>query len=215
MTQRSGIIRHSTSSIVHPAVGTVGIPSPGKISARRESNECFSFPQRDFDPQGRPPRPPSAPSQEAAGLLRHQSDEWATSRDRFAEWDRKSYFDLDVAATTENALCARFCAVESDGLVQGLPGTVRCIPPHSSVGKWVKKAYESSLADAIVVCLVPPRTDTRWWQEWATRAKCRFITGRLHFGEEKSGRPFPSILLVFRPSTADEGSGAAPFGRRG
>ena len=31
------------------------------------------------------------------------------------------------------------------------------------------KAYRSSLEGATVVCLVPSRTDTRWWHEWAMR----------------------------------------------
>jgi site-specific DNA-methyltransferase (adenine-specific) len=38
---------------------------------------------------------------------------------------------------------------------------VFCNPPYGrEIGRWVEKAYESSLAGALVVCLLPARTDT-------------------------------------------------------
>jgi hypothetical protein len=36
-------------------------------------------------------------------------------------------------------------------------------PPYSQIGEWMRKAHESALAGSLVVCLVPARTDTRWW----------------------------------------------------
>jgi site-specific DNA-methyltransferase (adenine-specific) len=61
------------------------------------------------------------------------------------------------------------------------------------------KAREASVAGATVVCLVPARTDTRWWHESAMRAaEVRLIRGRLHFGAGHAPAPFPSAIVVFR-----------------
>jgi hypothetical protein len=63
----------------------------------------------------------------------------------------------------------------------------------------MKKAYESSLKGATVVCLVPSRTDTRWWHEFAIKGEITFIKGRLKFGDSKNSAPFPSAIVVFSP----------------
>jgi site-specific DNA-methyltransferase (adenine-specific) len=62
----------------------------------------------------------------------------------------------------------------------------------------MKKAYESSQAGATVVCLVPSRTDTRWWHDYAIKGQIEFIRGRLKFGDAKNSAPFPSALVVFK-----------------
>jgi site-specific DNA-methyltransferase (adenine-specific) len=33
----------------------------------------------------------------------------------------------------------------------------------------MKKAYDESQLGALVVCLVPARTDTKWWHDYAIR----------------------------------------------
>ena len=71
-------------------------------------------------------------------------------------------------------------------------------PPYGrEIGAWMKKAYESSLQGATIVCLVPARTDTRWWHEYALNGQIEFIRGRLKFGNSKNSAPFPSALVVF------------------
>jgi len=37
----------------------------------------------------------------------------------------------------------------------------------------MKKAYIASLDGATVVCLVPARTDARWWHDFAMRGEIR------------------------------------------
>jgi hypothetical protein len=65
---------------------------------------------------------------------------------------------------------------------------------------WIRKAHESSLAGATVVCLIPARTDTRYWHDYVVRGEIRFIKGRLKFGGNGSASaPFPSAVVVFRP----------------
>ena len=86
-----------------------------------------------------------------------------------------------------------------DGLTQEWFGNVWMNPPYGrDIKAWMKKAYEQSLYGAKVVCLVPARTDTSWWHEYAMKAReIRFIRGRLRFGNSKENAPFPSVVLVF------------------
>lgn len=70
-------------------------------------------------------------------------------------------------------------------------------PPYGrEIGKWVKKAAESN---ATVVCLLPARTDTKWFHEYILgKAEIRFVKGRLKFGDGKNSAPFPSMVVIFR-----------------
>ena len=78
-------------------------------------------------------------------------------------------------------------------------------PPYGrEIGDWVKKAYEASRLGATVVCLIPARTDTKWWKEYCLKANdAIFLTGRIKFFENgvalKAGAPFPSVIVVFYP----------------
>ncbi len=75
-------------------------------------------------------------------------------------------------------------------------------PPYGrEIGKWVKKAYDSTLAGATVVCLVPARTDTAWWFDYCAKGEIRFLRGRLKFGGSKNAAPFPSAIIVFSPDS--------------
>ena len=81
-------------------------------------------------------------------------------------------FDLDVCATKENAKCEKYFTKEQDGLSQIWTGNCWLNPPYGrSIGNWVKKAYDSVQAEEanIVVCLLPARTDTRWFHDYCCR----------------------------------------------
>ena len=51
----------------------------------------------------------------------------------------------------------------------------------------MKKAFKESLRGALVVCLVPARTDTEWWHRYAMRGEIRLYRGRIRF--EGGGAP--------------------------
>jgi len=77
-------------------------------------------------------------------------------------------------------------------------------PPYGRViGDWMRKAYEESQRGALVVCLVPARTDTAWWHDYAAKGDVTFIRGRLKFGDGKNSAPFPSALVVLKPQNMD------------
>lgn len=127
--------------------------------------------------------------------------EWSTPDDVYRKLDSEFHFDLDVCSTHENAKCERHFTVEDDGLSQPWEGTCWVNPPYAKnvMSKWVKKAYESSLQGATVVCLIPSRTDTAMWHDYCMKGEIRFIRGRLKFGGSKDSAPFPSAIVIFRP----------------
>ena len=71
-------------------------------------------------------------------------------------------------------------------------------PPYGRViGTWMQKAYqESRKQNTVVVCLIPARTDTAWWHNYAMRGEIRLVRGRLKFGGCKNCAPFPSAVVI-------------------
>ncbi|MDE3023874.1 MAG: adenine methyltransferase [Pseudomonadota bacterium] len=132
--------------------------------------------------------------------------EWSTPADLFKKLDDIFHFDLDVCATAENAKCRRYFDKSQDGLSQIWKGTCWMNPPYGrEIGSWIKKAHEASYvsfgsvyhAAARVVCLVPARTDTRWWHDYTGFGYVIYIRGRLKFGGCKNSAPFPSAIVLF------------------
>jgi len=131
-------------------------------------------------------------------MFSSETDLWSTPQDFFDKYNAIHNFDLDVCATKENAKCKSFYTLENDGLSQFWIGHCWMNPPYGrEIGAWMKKAYESSLWGAKVVCLVPARTDTKWWHDYAMKGEIEFIKGRLKFGNAKNSAPFPSAVVVF------------------
>lgn len=133
-------------------------------------------------------------------LWSKDSAEWATPQDLFDSLNTLYDFNLDVAATAENAKCSRFFTKEEDGLSQDWEGSrVWCNPPYGrQIGKWVQKAYEESRKPGtLVAMLLPARTDTAWFHDYAMKGKVQFLRGRLRFGGVENNAPFPSIIVIF------------------
>lgn len=127
-----------------------------------------------------------------------KTDLWATPQEFFDKYNALYGFSLDVCANKDNAKCSKFFSIEDNGLEQDWSGSCWMNPPYGrEIIHWMKKAYESSLCGATVVCLVPARTDTKWWHEYAMKGDIEFIRGRLKFGGSKNSAPFPSAVVVF------------------
>lgn len=129
------------------------------------------------------------------------SDEWPTPEGFFAHLDDEFHFTLDPCATRRNAKAKRYFTRASDGLRQPWSGSVFMNPPYGRVIRdWIAKAYSESQRGAQVVCLIPSRTDTRYWHDYVMRAdEIRFVRGRLRFEGGAHCAPFPSAVVVFRP----------------
>ena len=126
------------------------------------------------------------------------SNEWTTPQDYFNVLNKEFNFTLDPCCTKKSAKCDKFYTLEDDGLSKDWSNEIVFMnPPYGrEIKYWIKKAYEESLKGAIVVCLVPARTDTIYWHEYCMKGEVRFIKGRLKFSG-KDAAPFPSALVVF------------------
>ena len=129
------------------------------------------------------------------------TDEWPTPRWLFDALHAEFGFTLDPCATPENAKCPVYFTKLEDGLRQEW-GKHRVFmnPPYGRViGDWVGKAHRTSREDGLVVCLLPARTDTRWWHDHVMQAaEIRLLRGRLTFEGGRHPAPFPSAIVVFR-----------------
>lgn len=130
--------------------------------------------------------------------------DWATPPEFFTPLHQEFGFTLDVCASAENAKCSRYFTEVDDALSQEWTGTCWMNPPYGAdLPQWICKAYQSSLNGSTVVCLVPARTDTRWWHEYVEgKAEVRFVRGRIKFVGAPYNAPFPCVVLVYRPVAA-------------
>lgn len=129
-----------------------------------------------------------------------KTDLWATPQDFFDKYNAIYNFNLDVCANEENAKCKNFFTKEHDGLKQDWVGSCWMNPPYGrEIKQWMKKAYTEHIKHgSTIVCLIPARTDTAWWHEYAIKGNIEFIRGRLKFGNSKNSAPFPSAVVVFK-----------------
>ena len=146
---------------------------------------------------------------QSAVMFSRASDNWSTPQDFWDSLNEEFHFVLDAAATAENTKCPRYLSCTGNALTADWT-PYRMIwlnPPYSQCRKFIAKAADAAKHGATVVCLVPSRTDTRWWHErvWdrsqhAARpgVEIRFLKGRLTFGGATAGAPFPSVVIIFR-----------------
>lgn len=138
------------------------------------------------------------------GLFTSKTDMWATPQEFYNLLNEEFHFELDVCAIAENAKCDKYYTPEIDGLKQEWKGICWMNPPYGrDIRDWMKKAYEESQKGTTIVCLVPARTDTRWWHDYCMKGEIRFIKGRLKFGNSKNSAPFPSAVVIFNGNTLE------------
>lgn len=128
---------------------------------------------------------------------RDSRDDWPTPQwlvDKLAA--EFGPFDLDPAASPDNAKAPRFCTEADDGLAQPWKGRVFLNPPYGgAVGKWVAKARDEVEAGnaELVVCLVPARPGTGWYEDACRRRLVRTLPGRPVWPRAN----FNSAIIVF------------------
>lgn len=126
--------------------------------------------------------------------------DWETPWDIFNPIDANYHFTLDVCASQNNAKCERYFTKETNGLEQSWANEVCWMnPPYGrQIVPWVKKASEEVQRGAIIVALLPARTDTKWFHDYVLPfAKVQFLKGRIIFVGASHGAPFPSILAFY------------------
>jgi len=138
-------------------------------------------------------------------------DEWETPQWLFDELNAEFRFKLDPCSRGGNNKCENhFDAAKVDGLEQDWwpYRSVFMNPPYGrAIGHWIEKAYKESLHGCTVVCLIPARTDTKYWHKYCTKGEVRYLEGRLKFrGYSKKHNEviddvpatFPSAIVIFR-----------------
>ena len=150
-------------------------------------------------------------------LFSSARDDWETPQFLFDGLNAEFGFELDVCASSSNAKCNTYFDKTANGLAQPWSGVCWMNPPYGrTIEKWVHKAfYESQLRGALVVCLLPARTDTRWWHKYVSRAsEVRYLKGRLKFAGAENSAPFPSAVVIFKPPRCGDSSTSFLFQER-
>ncbi len=153
-----------------------------------------------------------------------EKDEWRTPPELFGLLDSEFIFQLDAAATPENALCDYFYTKEEDALGRSWRGLrVFCNPPFSKAGDFLRKGIEEFKKGATCVFLLrADGVETKWWRDnllkennvynadsqelYESRFQIRFLTPRVNYlkpvGTRQIGVKFPSAVVVMRPTWA-------------
>lgn len=164
------------------------------------------------------------------------SDEWSTPVAFFSRLDEEFHFKFDAAAQLHNRMCGDYLGPDHDDprfrdalaadwtqamdcFEATLHGAVWLNPPYSKCREFIAKAVTEARRGLTVVCLVPSRTDTRWFHDhvWDRAShlpwpgvEIRFVKGRLTFGGAPAGAPFPSVVIVFRPFAQGDNETTVP-----
>lgn len=142
---------------------------------------------------------------------------WRTPGRIFADLDTEFGFTLDPAASAPIRPDIEWFGEDEQGLWREWSGRVFVNPPYGRViADWMRKIVLERERCDVIVALVPARTDSAWWHDYAMQAdEIRFIRGRLSFegvdAPKGHNAPFPSVLLVYRGSHAEHHHGWAAY----
>lgn len=137
-------------------------------------------------------------------------DSWETPDYFFKLLDNQFNFTLDPCATPGNTKCKKYFTKKQDGLKQDWQGEkVFVNPPFSQINDkkdrkgWVWKCYNEGIKEnTLVVMILPPRTDTKYWHNYIMKAnEIWFCKGRVNFlkngKKPKKGATFPLAIVIF------------------
>lgn len=129
------------------------------------------------------------------GLFSSASCHWETPKELYDSLNAEFHFDDDPCP-----IGIPDPLYSDDGLAREWGSRTFLNPPYGrAIAKWIHRAYTEGQNGKLVVCLLPSRTDTKWWHEYCMKAsEIRFIRGRLKFSNAKFNAPFPSVIVIFK-----------------
>ena len=133
------------------------------------------------------------------------NQEWETPDELFEKLNTIFRFTRDVCASEANAKCAEYWSESNSCLDKNWDGVNWMNPPYKQLKTFIKKAYEQR-HNAVTVCLIPARTNTRWWHDYCMKGEVLFICGRPKFKGCVHGLPQPLALVVFGRGVGTMGS---------
>ena len=106
---------------------------------------------------------------------------------------------VDVCASVTNYKLPQYWTKKDNALVKSWKDNCWMNPPFGrDLNKWVRKAYkETVLFGGNKVCLIPVRSNTKWWAEVSPHSEIRFINGEVSFNDEKRGLWLPMCIMIF------------------
>lgn len=128
---------------------------------------------------------------------------WVTPKHEFEPYRIEFDLHIDAAASSDNAMLPRFWDKTADAFKQNWSGLrIWCNPPYGrkDIYRWVKLCATGGAA--IVVALLPARTDTRWFHDFIynkPNVQIRFRKGRIRFSGTNGSGKFPSMFVIFNP----------------
>jgi len=133
----------------------------------------------------------------------HPTPDWI-----YTMLDRIFSFDLDVAASHENAKCPTYFTELDNGLAKRWSGRVWMNPPYGKgLELWVEKAWISVTyghAD-VVVGLLPNRTAANWYHDYVFRKAIELpVRGRVRFHGNDNDAMFGSLVAIWLPEMSKE-----------
>ena len=107
----------------------------------------------------------------------------------------------DICASSENYKLSDYWTKEDDAFTKNWEGNCWMNPPFSrDLNKWVRKAYAETYGldgSGTKVCLIPVRSNTKWWSEVSPKSEIRFINGEVNFNNAERGLWLPMCIIVF------------------
>jgi site-specific DNA-methyltransferase (adenine-specific) len=105
----------------------------------------------------------------------------------------------DVCASELNHKLPKYWNKEDNALTKEWVGNCWMNPPFSrDLRHWVKKAHNEAFKNGgTKVCLIPVRSNTKWWADIINDAEIRFINGEVNFNNEPRGLWLPMCIVIF------------------
>lgn len=130
------------------------------------------------------------------------SDEYGTPKKLYDKWDALFNFDIDLAATAENAKNPNFINQHMDFFnVKPFKGVGWLNPPYSKKVQFLERVYELTRhPQCTIVCLLPHSTSEKWWHNLVQKRADKKIPllGRIRFDGAKWHAPYSNVLVIYR-----------------
>lgn len=143
-------------------------------------------------------------------------DLWRTPKALFDYYDLRFGFNMDVAASFENAILPHSHLgkqyngdfIDALDMAQEWGSSSFVNPPYSDIFPWVKKAIQQmNVYKNLSVMLIPADTSVKWFKlAFENCTECHLISGRISFINEETGKPVNgnnkgSVVFIFDPNS--------------
>ena len=146
---------------------------------------------------------------EIRACVSSENPDWMTPPDLFNYFDEVFNFTFDLAASADNALCAKYFTKEDDALSQdwdAIGGNLFCNPPYGRKPPplFTEKAVR---CEAKVFMLLAARIGSAWFHRAMKDSTITVAPNqriKFRWPGKKNGAPFPSSVMLFNDDVTEE-----------